>query len=180
MPPFEVIITHLELNPDEFKPKRSDRSDVAFSHVNPPMPELNRFFYMTVGARWYWLDRRPWRLSQWKERLANKDRIETWILSVAGVPVGYVELERKGGDVVEIDYMGLLPSFIGGGLGAHLLTSAVERALAMGATRVLLNTCNLDHPKARANYEARGFRAVRTEVKTKEIPTVAPGPWEGA
>ena len=96
------------------------------------------------------------------------------------MPAGYVELEKKGGDVVEIDYMGLLPSFIGGGLGAHLLTLAVERALAMGATRVLLNTCNLDHPKARANYEARGFKAVRTEVKIKEIPTDAPGPWEGA
>ena len=180
MPPFEVIITHLELIPGDFKPRRSGRTDVAFSHVNPPMPEFNRFMYMTVGAPWFWLDRRPWTLAQWTEKLANKDRNETWILSAAGVPAGYVELEKKGGDVVEIDYMGLLPSFIGGGLGAHLLTSAVERALAMGATRVLLNTCNLDHPKARANYEARGFKAVRTEVKTKEIPTDAPGPWEGA
>ena len=180
MPPFDVVITHLELAPGDFMPKRSERTDVAFSHVNPPIPELNRFFYTAVGGRWFWLDRRPWTLSQWVEKLVNKDRIETWILSVSGVPAGYVELERRGPDIVEIDYLGLLDSFIGTGLGAHLLTAAVERALAMGATKVLLNTCNLDHPQARANYEARGFRAVRTEVKKKEIPGSPPGPWEGA
>lgn len=180
MPPFDVVITHLELDPADFKPKSSGRFDVSFSHIDPPMPELNRFFYATIGGQWFWLDRRPWTLFRWTEHLANKGRIETWILSVAGVPAGYVELERKGEGRVEIAYMGLLSAFIGGGLGAHLLTCAVERAVAMGAAKVLLNTCNLDHPKARANYEARGFRAVRTEVKNKDIPTVPPGPWEGA
>lgn len=180
MPPFDVVITHLELDLGDFKPKRSDRTDVAFSHVNTPIPELNRFFYAAVGGRWFWLERRPWTLAEWAEKLANKDRIETWILSVAGVPAGYVELERRGSDVIEIDYLGLLESFIGRGLGAHLLSMAVDRAIAMGARKVLLNTCNLDHPKARANYEARGFRAVRTEVKNKEVPAEPPGPWEGA
>lgn len=180
MPLFEVIITHLELAPADFKPKRSAREGVSFSHVTTPIPELNRFFYAAVGGRWYWIDKRPWTLAQWAERLADPVRIETWILSVGGVPAGYVELERKEGGAVEIDYLGLLSAFIGGGLGAHLLTCAVERAIAMGAKKVLLNTCNLDHPKALANYEARGFRAVRTESKMKEIPAVPPGPWDGA
>ena len=180
MPPFDVVITHLELDPGDFKPKRSERRHVALSHVDPPIPELNRFFYMAVGAQWFWLDRRLWTLAEWAEKLANKDRIETWILTVGGVPAGYVELERRGPDIIEIDYLGLLESFIGQGLGAHLLTMAVEVAMGMGARKVLLNTCNLDHPKARANYEARGFRAVRTEVKNKEVPAVPPGPWEGA
>jgi len=180
MPLFDVVITHLELSPADFKPKRSTRTDVVFSHVNPPMPALNRFFYMAVGARWFWLDRRPWTLEQWTEVVANKDRTETWILTAGGVPAGYVELDRKEPGVVEIKYLGLIESFIGGGLGAHLLTAAVERAIAMGATKVLLDTCNLDHPKARSNYEARGFKYVRTETKRKEIPSAPPGPWEGA
>jgi GNAT superfamily N-acetyltransferase len=180
MPQFEVVITHLELAPADFQPKRSDRADVSFSHVSPPMPALNRFFYMTVGGPWLWLERRTWSFDQWAAKVGRADQVETWIVSVSGVPAGYVELERKEPGVVEIDYLGLLPSFIGGGLGAHLLTSAVDRAVAMGATKVLLNTCNLDHPKARANYEARGFRPVRTESKMKEIPGFPPGPWEGA
>jgi len=180
MPQFDVVVTHLELDPAGFKPKRVARSDVSFSHVNPPIPELNRFFYAAIGGQWFWLERRPWTLEKWSARLSNKDRIETWILSVGGVPAGYVELERRDGGAVEIDYLGLLGAFIGSGLGAHLLTCAVERALAMGATKVLLNTCNLDHPKARENYEARGFRAVRTEVRPREIPSTPPGPWDGA
>jgi ribosomal protein S18 acetylase RimI-like enzyme len=180
MPRFDVVITHLELDKTDFKPRKSSRSDVAFSHVSPAQPPLNRYFYMTVGSEWFWLERRPWTLAQWTEKVGNRDLIETWILTVGGVPAGYVELDRKGPGLVEIDYLGLLPSFTGGGLGAHLLTSACERAFAMGAGIVLLNTCNLDHPRARANYEARGFRAVRTEVKNKEIPATPPGPWEGA
>ena len=61
-------------------------------------------------------------------------------------------------------YFGLLPDFIGGGLGGALLTKAVERAFDLGATRAWVHTCSLDHPQALANYLARGMRVYRTEV----------------
>lgn len=180
MPLSDVVITHLQLAKSDFSPKWSDRGGVSFSHAEPAIPELNRFFYAAIGGQWFWLERRSWTLAQWTEYLANPQKIETWVLGVEGVPAGYVELEKKEPGVVEIAYMGLLSTFIGSGLGAHLLSSACERAFALGAMTVLLNTCNLDHPKARANYEARGFRAFRTEVKRKEVPVIPPGPWEGA
>ncbi|HVZ47295.1 MAG TPA: GNAT family N-acetyltransferase [Gemmatimonadaceae bacterium] len=180
MPLFDVVITHLELSRDGFQPKYSADPGVSFSHVTPVVPELNRFFYATIGGQWFWLDRRPWTLAEWESHLADQDRIETWILSVRGVPAGYAELERRGDGVVEIVYLGLLRQFIGVGLGAHLLSHACARAFDMGAGIVQLNTCNLDHPKALANYQARGFKPVRTEVKRKEIPASAPGPWDGA
>ena len=177
---FNVEITYLELQTDDFAPKESAVPGVSFSHVVTPMPALNRFFYAAVGARWYWLDRRPWTLEQWRQQLADPAKIETWILAVDGIPAGYVELERKSADTVEIDYLGLLDEFIGKGLGAHLLTCAARRAFAMGATRVLLNTCNLDHPKALANYQARGFRIIGHATKSKQLPDTPPGPWDGA
>jgi GNAT superfamily N-acetyltransferase len=180
MPLFDVVITHLELAHDSFRPKYSSDPGVSFSHVTPAVPELNRFFYAAVGGQWFWLDRRPWTLAKWEEHLADSNRIETWVLSVRGVPAGYVELERRGEGIVEIAYLGLLRQFIGAGLGAHLLSQACARAFDMGARIVQLNTCNLDHPKALANYQARGFRPVRTEVKRKEIPSLPPGPWDGA
>lgn len=180
MPPFDVVITHLELAREDFRPKYLGRDTVSFSHVKPPVPELNRFFYAAIGGQWFWLDRRPWSLQQWEVHLADHSRIETWILTASGVPAGYVELERHGDNLVEIAYLGLLRQFIGGGFGAHLLSSACSRAFETGARAILLNTCNLDHPKALSNYEARGFRKVRTETKRKEIPSVAPGPWDGA
>ena len=180
MPLADVTIRHLEMTaPAELRAKRSSRAGVTFARVSRPMPELNRFFYAAVGGEWFWLERRPWTLAQWSAYVSRPE-IETWVLSVDGVPAGYVELERRESREVEIKYFGLLDAFIGGGLGAHLLTEAVERAWAMGASRVVLNTCNLDHPRALANYLARGFREYRTEVRRKEVPEQAPGPWEGA
>lgn len=144
------------------------------------MPELNRFFYAAIGGRWFWLDRRPWTLGKWTEHLADPARVETWVLGVNCIPAGYVELTRRAGDAVEIEYLGMLHEFIGDGLGAHLLSRACQRAFDTGAARVLVNTCSLDHPTALANYQARGFRVVRTEVKTRDIPATPPGPWDGA
>ncbi|MDA1080918.1 MAG: GNAT family N-acetyltransferase [Gemmatimonadetes bacterium] len=180
MPLTDVSITHLELSKSDFSSRKSNRQGVSFSHVKTPMPELNRFFYSAIGGQWFWLERRPWTLVQWAEYLANPEQLETWVLAVDGVPAGYVELDRKRDKVFEIAYLGLLSAFIGGGLGAHLLSCTCERAFELGGETILLNTCNLDHPKARANYEAGGFRAVRTEVKRKDVPTEPPGPWEGA
>jgi len=89
---------------------------------------------------------------------------------------GYYELRRsdppstpshrEGHKVeVEIAYFGLLPDFIGRGLGGTLLTSAIESAWAWKPTpsRVWLHTCNRDHPNALNNYQARGFKIYKIE-----------------
>ena len=47
--------------------------------------------------------------------------VETLVLYVAGTPAGYVELEVQPDDNVEVAYFGLLPRFIGEGLGRYLL-----------------------------------------------------------
>src|SRR5258708_18187879 len=166
-------------SPGELKPSRTTRGDVAFVRVETPMPELNRFFYTAVGGNWFWTDRLPWSYQRWLDYL-NRPELETWSLTVAGVPAGYAELEwqAEGGEVV---YFGLLPAFIGQGLGGHLLTVTVERAWERGAKRVWLHTCTLDHPNALAHYQARGFRLYRQETQQdRDAPPVPTGPWPGA
>src|SRR5437588_207303 len=71
--------------------------------------------------------------------------------------------EYKG--EVEIAYFGLLPDFIGRGLGSALLTSAIENAWAWAPTpsRVWVHTCNRDHPNALYNYQAGGFKIYKIE-----------------
>src|SRR5262245_17921641 len=115
----------------ELRPKRSPRGDLVFARVPKPFPELNRFFYTAVGGDWYWTDRLPWTHDRWLQWL-DRPELETWVLSAAGIPAGYVELEKQPGPDVELAYFGLLPAFIGHGLGGHLLTVAIERAWAMG------------------------------------------------
>lgn len=86
-----------------------------------------------------------------------------WELLVGDESAGYFELYRHDGGSVEIDYFGLIPKFIGRGLGGMMLTRAVEEAWAMGARRVWLHTCTLDSPRALPGYKARGFREFKTE-----------------
>jgi GNAT superfamily N-acetyltransferase len=176
----EVTTYYLEMkSPGELLPKRSPRQDVSFVRVATPMPELNRFLYTAVGGDWWWIDRLSWTYQRWFDYL-NRAELETWLLCVAGVPAGYCELETQAAADVEVAYFGVLPQWIGQGLGGHLLTGSVERAWAMGARRVWLHTCTLDHPHALAHYQARGFRIYRHETKLTDEPDVSPGPWPGA
>ena len=180
MPPISVTTYYLEMHAaSDVRPKRSPRADLALVRILPAMPELNRFFYTSVGGNWHWNDRLPWSYQRWLDYL-DRAELETWMLSASGVPAGYYELEAQPGGDVEVAYFGLLPLFVAGGLGGHLLTCAIERSWAMGARRVWVHTCTLDHPKARANYQARGMSLYKEETKLVEIPPQPVGPWPNA
>jgi GNAT superfamily N-acetyltransferase len=156
-----VTTRYLEMTrPDQLKPSRVQVPGFALEPVEDP--QLNRALYTRVGARWHWKDRLAWTSSQWKD-WALREQLETWIGRVDGDTAGYFELELQSRSEVEIAYFGLLPDFIGRGLGGVLLTGAIRRAWAMGAARVWVHTCTLDHPQALANYEARGMRVYRIE-----------------
>jgi GNAT superfamily N-acetyltransferase len=175
--PTPVTVTYLELTGrEQFRPSRAAPENVVVAQVSPPLPELNRFFYTAVGGDWYWIDRLPWTYHQWLVYLTTPG-VETWLLSVAGVPAGFFELQAEG-ESVEIVYFGLLPAFVGRGLGGYLLSFAIERAWTLGP-RVWLHTCNLDHPQALASYQARGFRIYKQETQVEDLPAVSPGLWAG-
>lgn len=180
MPITAVTTYYLEmLDPRDLRPKRSPRTDVGLTRIDPPMPELNRFFYTAAGAGWYWHDRLPWTYLQWHTYL-NRPELQTWMLTVNGTPAGYFELEGQPDANVEIAYFGLLPAFVGKGLGGHLLTCAIERGFAMNARRVWVHTCTLDHPQALANYIARGLTLYKQETRDEDLPAKSMGPWPGA
>jgi GNAT superfamily N-acetyltransferase len=140
---------------------------------------LNRFFYTAVGGDWYWLERLTWSYERWRAYL-DRPELETWYATVSGTPAGYFELEAQPEANVELAYFGLLPQFVGRGLGGELLSRAIERAWQMNARRVWVHTCNMDHPGALANYQARGFRIFKEVVEEEELPDKSPGPWPGA
>jgi ribosomal protein S18 acetylase RimI-like enzyme len=127
-------------------------------------PELFRSLYRDVGAQYRWIDRLPWTDEEWRAHVSRPE-IEMYLLTVAGERAGYFELHFSAdGQSVEIAYFGLLPAFVGRGLGSALLTSAIRVGRSRGELRVWLHTCTFDHPHALANYQARGFRAFRTEA----------------
>ncbi|MGH8443238.1 MAG: GNAT family N-acetyltransferase [Nevskiaceae bacterium] len=160
--------------------KRSPVPDPAplIVRAEVPSPALNRFLYTSVGGAWHWTDRLPWTWSQWMKWL-DRPELQTWILYVSGTPAGYFELEKQPDDQVELAYFGIAPEFIGRKLGGHLLTVALEKAWAMGARRIWVHTCTLDHAAALANYKSRGMTVFKEETEAKTVGTT-PGPWPGA
>ncbi len=166
----DVTITYLEMeHPAMLCAAPVDRSDVTFEPVLPPSAEVAARFYADVGNAYYWVDRAEWTADQWDDELRQPGS-ELWILRVGGAEAGYVQLTQPSPRTREILYLGLLPGFEGQGLGAHLLTKAIERAWATGADRVLVNTCTLDHPAALNNYLARGFEVVRKRTERRTLP----------
>ncbi len=150
------------LSPAELRPRRvTDPLVVVERMQHCSVPEYRRL-YRDVGSAWHWHDRDAWSDERLASHLGRSD-VSIHVLRVAGEVAGYFELERHAGDDVELMYFGLIERFFGRGLGAHLLTVAVEEAWRSGATCVSLNTCTLDHPGALANYVARGFAPYREE-----------------
>jgi GNAT superfamily N-acetyltransferase len=165
-----VTISYLEMTRrDQLRPARPAAVGYRLLRCEVPSPELNRTLYIAVGSRWAWYERLAWNDTRWLTYL-DRPELETWVAYVAGSPAGYFELERQPGKNVELAYFGLLPDFIGQGLGRSLLTAAVSRAWDMGARRVWVHTCTLDHPHALPNYLARGFQVFRTEEKLENLP----------
>lgn len=172
-----VTTYYLELRDrSSFRPSSSHPADVRLARVDTPIPELNRFFYTAVGGDWCWIDRLGWSYREWLDHLSVPG-IETWVLTVGGLPAGYVELDARSGDP-EIAYFGLLPTFIGRGLGGFLLTAAVERAWRLGR-RVWVHTCSSDHPSALPAYQARGFVEYRRTIVEVADNASPRGAWPG-
>jgi GNAT superfamily N-acetyltransferase len=163
-----VTVWHMEIpDPGDFHPSLT-AARYTLARLTAPAPEFLRFLYQAVGGPYHWTDRLPWTLEQWGRRLADP-AVEVQVAWLDGAPAGYFELERHGDDTVEIAYFGLLPHATGQGHGGALLSDAVRRAWQLEARRVYVNSCSLDHPRAMENYQARGFRVFREEVKEKDV-----------
>lgn len=176
----DVTTWYLEMRQQaDLRGRAAPHPNVTVVRAELPSPEFSRFLYTAVGGDWYWTDRLAWDYDRWQRHLARPE-IETWVAYESGTPAGYFELHAPGDGDVQIAYFGLLPAFIGRGIGGYLLTVAAQRAWALGATRVRLGTCSLDGPHALANYQARGFRIYRQETAPRELPIASPGPWPGA
>ena len=143
-----------------------------------PCPELNRFLYVAVGSDWWWYSRLGWNRERWMEYV-DRPELETWVGYLSGTSAGYFELELQAESQVEIAYFGLLPSFIGRGLGTELLSAAIDRAWRLRPKRVWVHTCTLDHPHALQNYRSRGFESYESKERIEDLPDTPLQLWPG-
>jgi GNAT superfamily N-acetyltransferase len=170
MPTVQVVRTYLEMpSPGDLRPAPEPEDQPRLERMEDCPGSFFRYLYAEVGRAYHWTDRLKWSDQQVHAHLADHD-VSLWLLSSRGAPAGYFELRRHGDGSAEVAYFGLLPEFVGRGWGGHLLTLATREAWAMRPVRVWLHTCTLDHPAALPNYLKRGFRPVREEIYTAEVP----------
>lgn len=170
----EVTITFLEVTQRSTRgsapPRRADISGIV--RADPPSLGFYRFLYESVGEPCYWYMRRLMKDEQLRT-IIEDSLVEVYVLYVRGTPAGYVELDRRLQGEVEIAYFGLLPEFIGRGLGSWLLSWAMQCAWQQDVARVWLHTCTLDHPSALPMYQRAGLQAFKQEKERVELHTLA-------
>ncbi len=172
----EVTIVYLEMwARPEARPRPAPRPDVTVVRAVRPTVSFYRYLYDHVGGPWLWYERRLMSDERLR-RIVQDPAVQVHVLQVAGVPAGYAELDCRAAGEVELAYFGLLPEFIGQGLGAYFLAWAIDRAWDQGPRRLWVHTCSLDHRRALECYYAAGFAEyAREDVRIPDPrPLVAP------
>ncbi|MBS0520850.1 MAG: GNAT family N-acetyltransferase, partial [Proteobacteria bacterium] len=162
-----VTITHLELAPADWTRRgQAPASAIETTHETAPSVSLYRELYDRVGRPWLWYERRLLSDEALAALLAEPGH-ELHVAREGGALAGFFELAGN-----EIVFFGLTPDYIGRRIGPWLLDRAIERGLARGAARLILNTNTLDHPRALDTYCKAGFRIIRRETKELQDPRI--------
>lgn len=165
-----TVVTFLEMNTE------------AIHHVAPPSNirlmllraenitlAFYRFLYSAVGQNFNWYDRRYVSDAELAAAI-HAEGVEIWVLYAGGQPAGYFELVPRPGNVMELEYFGLIPEFHGRGLGKWLMAEAIKACWARKPEKVVVETCTLDGPAALPLYQRMGFVPVARKDKVLTVP----------
>ncbi|MFI1583355.1 GNAT family N-acetyltransferase [Embleya sp. NPDC020630] len=161
-------LMYLEMTaPDELRPSRPVEA-LGLRRVEPS-PEVYAL-QARIGAPYGW--RSTERTERdWAELRAAHPLRESWLITHRGESAGIGNLEPQPGGVVEVVTFGLLPEYVGKGLGGWALTLVLRQAWATpplpdaaAVRRVWLHTSSEDHANALKNYRSRGLRLYGVEA----------------
>jgi GNAT superfamily N-acetyltransferase len=159
-----VKITYLEMFARSDRVVSPPRDGLAIVYAQKPSVAYYRYLYDAVGRDYDWTSRK--KLSDAElAAILNDPRDEIHVLMVDGVPAGFAELDRRTEGEIELVQFGLMPAFIGQGLGRYFLQWTIDTALSYRPRRFWLHTCTKDHPAALPNYLKAGFTIYKEEVK---------------
>jgi GNAT superfamily N-acetyltransferase len=160
----KIKVTYLEMFAYPQRAVPPSREGLAVVHAKRPTVAYYRFLYDGVGRDYDWP--RCQKLSDAElAALLNDPRLEVHVLMAEGVAAGFAELDRRTEGEIELVQFGLMPEFIGQGLGRYFLRWAIDRAWGYGPRRFWLHTDTKDRPAALPNYLKAGFAVYKAEVK---------------
>ena len=168
MPVVEVKVYYLEMLAPPSRVAAPPRHGLSVIHAKEPTVAYYRFLYNTVGQDYNWRSRGR-RSDPELAALVQDPRNEIHVLHVDGTPAGFAELDRRKPAEIELIQFGLMPEFIGQGLGKWFLAWTIDKAWSYQPRRFWLHTCTLDHPAALPNYLKAGFTVFKQESKQEMV-----------
>ncbi len=167
----ELVTTRLEMLAAPRHPKVSITGrTLALVHAKRPTLHFYRYLYDTVGSAYLWWQRRELD-DAGLAAIVHDERIEIHVLQVDGVPAGFAELDRRRAGQVSLALFGLMPEFVGQGLGRPFLGRVVEVAWqGDDVGRVTVHACSTDHPRALMVYQRLGFSAYDVQRELHDDP----------
>lgn len=163
-----VTVYYLEMLRHARQTVDPPRSELTVLSVRVPSVPYYRFLYNAVGSDYHWLTRRKMSDEQLAKILSEPGN-ELHVLHVEGSPAGFAELDRRQPDDIELVQFGLMPQYIGQGLGKWFLQWTIDRVWSYEPRRFWLHTCSLDHAAAVPNYRKAGFELYQEEVIRREL-----------
>ena len=150
--------THLEmLAPPTVRVPMPSGPGMAVLRAREMPLAFYRYLYEQVGKASHWEKHRDLDDAA-LSAIIHAPGADIRVLYVEGSPAGFFELDlaRLPGEA-EIRYFGLTPDFQGRGLARFFLSEAVFAAFAHTPSRLLIQTCTLDSPRALQLYQRIGF-----------------------
>lgn len=165
-----TVVTFLEMlqHPSAIPPPQP-KNKIAILKAEKPPVHFYRYLYATIGDKYKWVDRKKISDAALAE-LLNDPLLELFVLYVDGCPAGMAEMDFRTKNLGQLAYFGLLPEYVGRRLGFFFLYHAAINAWAKPISRLVVNTCTLDHPRALPLYQRVGFVPYAREDRFIEMP----------
>jgi GNAT superfamily N-acetyltransferase len=166
----ETVVTFLEMRVrPHLKPVPEPKGRFALMRAVEPPVHFYRYLYEFIGRDYAWVRRLSWTDAEIAE-IVHDAGVEIYVLYVAGVPAGIGELDFRDRSNVELVYFGLMPNYIGRGLGAFFLQRLIDLTWDRNPERFHMQTCTLDHPRALPLYQRNGFAPYAQTTEKLTIP----------
>lgn len=163
-------VTWLEqtARPERPRPHAPAVKGLMLQRAEGPPTHFFRYLYDAVGRDYEWTDMHAMADAD-MAGFVQDPKVALYVLYLTGWPAGFIMLDHRGGPACDIAYFGMAPEAIGRGLGDWLLGTGIHMAWDEGATKLTVNTCTLDHPRALGLYQKWGFTPVRREQRRRVI-----------
>jgi GNAT superfamily N-acetyltransferase len=166
--PMTVTFLEMTAKPPALPPP-TPRGKIAMLRAANPAVHFYRYLYDTIGDAYFWVDRRKLK-DEALAAIIQDPKVELYVLYTEGNPAGLAELDFRDGSTGQLAYFGLMPEAVGKRLGYFFLYNAIANAWAHPISKLLVNTCTLDHPRALPLYQRLGFVPYSREDRYIELP----------